>query len=149
MRSWSGEFADEKKGDAKSDAAAGDAPAPKRLRTRSMDKAEAAHKVAAVEKAQSPAEWRKMHSIAVRGHGKNAAETKFPDPFLEFDDAPFNPALQRTLKAAGFERPTFIQSQVRGLCPKHCNSSVFNSLTRLASHHCTHRPGRSPSRETT
>ncbi|KAL9181111.1 hypothetical protein ACHAXT_009916 [Thalassiosira profunda] len=111
MRSWSGEFADEKKEDAKSDAAAGDAPAPKRLRTRSMDKAEEAHKVAAVEKAQSPAEWRKMHSIAVRGHGKNAAETKFPDPFLEFDDAPFNPALQRTLKAAGFERPTFIQSQ--------------------------------------
>lgn len=103
MRSWSGDFDAEKKDD--------DAPATKRLRTRSMDKAEDNAKIVKAEKSQTTEEWRKLNNIVVQGHGKNA-NAKFADPFIEFDDAPFNPTLQKTLKAAGFERPTFIQSQV-------------------------------------
>lgn len=110
MRSWSGEFADEPKGGGGGDGAG--PPATKRLRTRSMDKAEETAKVTQVEKSQSTEEWRKSHNITIRGYGKNADEKKFPDPFIEFDDAPFNPVIQKTLKAAGFERPTFVQSQV-------------------------------------
>eukprot|EP00584_Thalassiosira_punctigera_P023824 CAMPEP_0172552874 /NCGR_PEP_ID=MMETSP1067-20121228/47243_1 /TAXON_ID=265564 ORGANISM="Thalassiosira punctigera, Strain Tpunct2005C2" /NCGR_SAMPLE_ID=MMETSP1067 /ASSEMBLY_ACC=CAM_ASM_000444 /LENGTH=574 /DNA_ID=CAMNT_0013340945 /DNA_START=46 /DNA_END=1766 /DNA_ORIENTATION=- len=106
MRSWSGEFAEDKK----ADGADGEGPVTKRLRTRSMDKAEENHKIAQVEKSQTTEEWRKLHNITVRGYGKNANE-KFADPYIEFDDAPFNPSIQKSLKAAGFERPTYIQSQ--------------------------------------
>lgn len=106
MRSWSGDFGADKKDSGK------DGPATKRLRTRSMDKAEENAKVAQVEKSQSPEEWRKLHSITLRGYGAKANDTKFTDPFIEFEDAPFNPTIQKTLKAAGFDRPTLIQSQV-------------------------------------
>ena len=83
----------------------------KRRRTRSMDKAEENKQVVSEEKAQSPEEWRKTHSITIKGYG---SKDKYPtpDPFIEFSDAPFNPAVQKTLKAAGFARPTLIQSQV-------------------------------------
>ena len=84
----------------------------KRARTRSMDKAEDNAKIVQGEKSQSTEEWRKSHEITLRGYGKRANE-KFADPFIEFDDAPFNPAIQKSLKAAGFARPTLIQSQVR------------------------------------
>jgi len=106
MRSWSGDFDGEKKdaGDAK------EGPAAKRLRTRSMDKAEGNAEIVKAEKSQTTEEWRKTHSIVVQGHGKNS-NAKFADPFIDFDDAPFNPTIQKTLKAAGFERPTFIQAQ--------------------------------------
>ena len=86
-------------------------PSAKRLRTRSMDKAEDNAKVVQAEKSQSTEEWRKSHNITVQGYGKNANQ-KFEAPFIEFSDAPFNASIQKTLKAAGFERPTFIQSQV-------------------------------------
>lgn len=112
MRAYSGDF-DADKMDANDGANNNEAPATKRLRTRSMDKAEESHKIAIVEKSQTTEEWRKLHNITVRGYGKHANDTKFADPFIEFDDAPFNPTVQKTLKAAGFERPTFIQSQVR------------------------------------
>eukprot|EP00580_Thalassiosira_gravida_P017831 CAMPEP_0201657866 /NCGR_PEP_ID=MMETSP0494-20130426/959_1 /ASSEMBLY_ACC=CAM_ASM_000839 /TAXON_ID=420259 /ORGANISM="Thalassiosira gravida, Strain GMp14c1" /LENGTH=588 /DNA_ID=CAMNT_0048134777 /DNA_START=105 /DNA_END=1867 /DNA_ORIENTATION=- len=106
MRSWSGDFTEEKKEGDKNN----DGLAAKRLRTRSMDKAEDNAKMVQVEKSQTTEEWRKLHSIIVRGHGKNSS-AKFADPFIEFDDAPFNAVTQKTLKAAGFERPTFIQAQ--------------------------------------
>lgn len=101
MRTWSGDLGEEEK-----------QTESKRARTRSMDKAEENAKIVKEEKSQSPDEWRKSHNITVRGHGKRVGE-KVADPFIEFDDAPFNPTIQKTLKAAGFERPTLIQSQVR------------------------------------
>ncbi|KAL7518378.1 hypothetical protein ACHAWX_003211 [Stephanocyclus meneghinianus] len=82
----------------------------KRRRTRSMDKAEEHAMIADEEKSQSAEEWRKTHNITVRGYGTRTND-KFPDPFIEFNDAPFNPTIQKTLKSAGFARPTFIQSQ--------------------------------------
>jgi hypothetical protein len=107
MRTWSVDLdADEKDN--------GKAPAAKRPRTRSMDKAEVNAQIVQVEKSQSAEEWRKSHSITIRGYGKNAS-AKFSDPYIEFVDAPFNPTIQKTLKAAGFERPTLIQAQVRNL----------------------------------
>ena len=108
MRTWSRDF------DAESNVyqiAEAEEKAKKRLRTRSMDKAEENAKIVRVEKSQTPEEWRKSHNITIRGYGKSTGD-EFPDPFIEFSDAPFNPTIQRTLKAAGFERPTFIQSQV-------------------------------------
>ena len=87
----------------------------KRRRTRSMDKAEESAKIVGQEKAQSPEEWRKTHSITIKGYGSNEKYASV-DPFIEFNDAPFNPTIQKTLKAAGFDRPTLIQSQVRVSC---------------------------------
>lgn len=83
----------------------------KRRRTRSMDKAEESAKIVSEEKAQSPEEWRKMHSITIKGYGSKD-KYQIPDPFIEFSDAPFNPTIQKALKSAGFDRPTLIQSQV-------------------------------------
>lgn len=110
MRTWSADL------DADAKASIGgtkgnDAPATKRPRTRSMDKAEENAQIVKSEKSQSAEEWRKSHNITVRGYGKNA-NVKVLDPYIEFDDAPFNPTIQKTLKAAGFERPTFVQAQV-------------------------------------
>ncbi|KAL3775794.1 hypothetical protein ACHAWO_003124 [Cyclotella atomus] len=82
----------------------------KRRRTRSMDKAEESKQIVNEEKAQSPDEWRKAHSITIKGYGSNEKHS-VPDPFIDFSDAPFNPTIQKTLKAAGFDRPTLIQSQ--------------------------------------
>lgn len=110
MRTWSADFdADAKKSGGTN--ANGNVTASKRPRTRSMDKAEENAEIVKSEKSQSSEEWRKSHNITVRGYGKNA-NVKVPEPYIEFDDAPFNPAIQKTLKAAGFERPTFIQAQV-------------------------------------
>jgi len=79
----------------------------KRRRTRSMDAKEE-------EKAKSPDspdEWRKEHDIAIRGHGKYRDDKTFPDPFFNFDDAPFCDAILSGFKTAGFTKPTAIQSQ--------------------------------------
>lgn len=115
MRTWSGDF-DGDKTNTTTNNGSSDAqqPATKRLRTRSMDKAEDNAKIVASEKSQSTEEWRKLHNITVKGHDTNSSEKKFTsmDPYIEFDDAPFNPTIQKTLKAAGFERPTLIQAQV-------------------------------------
>lgn len=105
LRAYSGDFDEKPSNDGDQQ------PSAKRLRTRSMDKAEDNAKVVQAEKSQSTEEWRKSHNITVQGYGKNASQ-KFEDPFIEFNDAPFNASIQKTLKAAGFERPTFIQSQV-------------------------------------
>jgi hypothetical protein len=114
MRTWSGENFDEmKKNGVESGAKNGASQPPaKRLRTRSMDKAEENAKIVEAEKSQTTDEWRQLHNITIRGYGKNSSEKNFTDPFIEFSDAPFNPTIQSTLKAAGFDRPTFIQSQV-------------------------------------
>lgn len=110
MRTWSVDIdADAKKESGGS--TNGHAPSSKRPRTRSMDKAEENAQIVKSEKSQSAEEWRKSHNITVRGYGKNA-NVKVLDPYIEFDDAPFNPTIQKTLKAAGFERPTFVQAQV-------------------------------------
>jgi len=91
----------------------------KRRRTRSMDLAEhgdkkgkAEEKKEEKEAPKTTAEWRKSHNITIRGHGTNASKKEFPDPFLQFADAPFGDSIQRSLKAAGFAAPTAIQSQV-------------------------------------
>lgn len=105
MRTWSADF------DADAKKSGGTNGSAKRPRTRSIDKAEENAEIVKSEKSQSSEEWRKSHNITVRGYGKNA-NVKVPEPYIEFDDAPFNPAIQKTLKAAGFERPTFIQAQV-------------------------------------
>ncbi len=121
MRSWSGDFGDEEK-----------KVETKRARTRSMDKAEETAKIVKEEKSQSPEEWRKTHDITIRGYGKRANE-EIADPFIEFDDAPFNPVIQKTLKAAGFERPTLIQSQVNNICLYSFNALHYHMF--LTSNH--------------
>mmetsp|Transcript_11400 Transcript_11400/g.32276 ORF Transcript_11400/g.32276 Transcript_11400/m.32276 type:complete len:636 (-) Transcript_11400:2276-4183(-) len=95
-----------------------DGPDDKRRRTRSMDlaehgkkKGEAEEKKEEKEAPKTTAEWKKLHSITIRGHGANASTKEFPDPFLQFADAPFGDSIQRSLKAAGFAAPTAIQSQ--------------------------------------
>lgn len=108
MRSWSGEFDDADKKDARGEVDG--APAAKRVRTRSMDKAEENAAVVQLEKSQSAEEWRKSHMITVRGHGKSA-NGDVADPFIEFGDAPFNSVIQKTFKTAGFARPSLIQAQ--------------------------------------
>mmetsp|Transcript_2540 Transcript_2540/g.3389 ORF Transcript_2540/g.3389 Transcript_2540/m.3389 type:complete len:586 (-) Transcript_2540:112-1869(-) len=81
----------------------------KRRRTRSMD----AKEESTSSDSLSPAEWRKEHSITIKGHGKyNGKDTStFAKPFLKFSDAPFTENVQKTFKQAGFEKPTAIQSQ--------------------------------------
>ena len=59
-------------------------------RTRSMDKAEADH----AEDKLSPEEWRKEHSITIRGHGSERNVDSFAAPFMHFTDAPFDGRLQ-------------------------------------------------------
>ena len=106
----------------------------KRRRTRSMDLAEhgdkkgkAEEKKEEKEAPKTTAEWRKLHSIAIRGHGTNASKKEFPDPFLQFADAPFGDSIQRSLKAAGFAAPTAIQSQVCFGCNRICVLAIAGS----------------------
>lgn len=84
-----------------------EAEAAARRRTRSMDKAEAEH----VNDDLSPEDWRKSHSITIRGHGAERNTADFAAPFLRFNDAPFDGRLQSALTGAGFDKPTPIQSQ--------------------------------------
>eukprot|EP00957_Ditylum_brightwellii_P031468 2386115-Ditylum_brightwellii.AAC.1 len=58
------------------------------------------------EKSLSPDAWRKEHSITIRGHGSNSVMTTFPDPYLLFDETPFNSVILKALKGAGFAAPT-------------------------------------------
>lgn len=78
-----------------------------RRRTRLMDKTEADH----ADDNLSPQEWRKEHSITIRGHGSERSTTEFAAPFFHFSDAPFEQKLQFALTRAGFSKPTPIQSQ--------------------------------------
>jgi hypothetical protein len=142
MRTWSADFDADAKGSG-GGTNGGNAPATKRPRTRSMDKAEVNAEIVKGEKSQSTEEWRKSHNITIRGYGKNAS-VKVPEPYIEFDDAPFNPTIQKTLKAAGFERPTFVQAQVRHLHEfrnenmhhsNFCSLTVIDNYTGLANRH--------------
>jgi ATP-dependent RNA helicase DDX5/DBP2 len=81
-----------------------------RKRTRSMDVAEENKAITELEKKLSPDEWRKEHTLTLRGHGDNRNAT-FPNPYIEFNDTPFSSRIQRALASAGFARPTPIQAQ--------------------------------------
>eukprot|EP00536_Pseudo-nitzschia_multiseries_P008356 jgi/Psemu1/197919/e_gw1.211.14.1 len=102
LRAYSKDLDEEKKDDE---------PNAKRRRTRSMDEAEEKKTKAAAEKSMTPEEWRKEHTITLRGHGKHSSETSFAAPYIEFSDAPFSDRIQRTLTSAGFVRPSAIQAQ--------------------------------------
>jgi len=137
MRSWSGEdFASKNKSKdedshkrRKNDDGSFSKGGEQRVRTRSMDaaedeklaKKESEDTKSSVDKGhdlrKSPDEWRKEHNITLQQHGSGRHGNKSVDsgvntnPYVLFDDAPFNDAIQRSLKGAGFERPTAIQSQ--------------------------------------
>lgn len=59
-----------------------------------------------IETPLSPAEFRKFHQISVKGEG--SAEF---DPWMNFEETPFMPALRRVLTNAGYTSPTSIQAQ--------------------------------------
>lgn len=88
----------------------GDDESARRRRTRSMDVAEENEAIAKDEKKLSPDEWRKEHQLTLRGHGQNSG-MKFPNPYIEFPDAPFSPRIMTSLSRAGFARPSAIQAQ--------------------------------------
>jgi ATP-dependent RNA helicase DDX5/DBP2 len=81
-----------------------------RRRTRSFDKCEERLLVAEVEKELSADEWRASHNITVRGHGTSAGKD-IPEPYRQFNDAPFNSNILQSLVRVGFQSPTPIQSQ--------------------------------------
>jgi ATP-dependent helicase YprA (DUF1998 family) len=83
----------------------------KRRRTRSMDKQEEDKAIVAEAKSLSPEEWRKEHTLTLRGHGANRNNISFPAPYIEFQDAPFSDRILQSLTSAGFARPTPIQAQ--------------------------------------
>lgn len=84
--------------------------AEKRRRTRSMDVAEENEAITKEEKRLTPLEWRKEHQLTLRGHGENR-DLKFPDPYIEFKDAPFSDLILTSFTRAGFARPSAIQAQ--------------------------------------
>jgi len=105
MRSWSKDLGADGQMDGK-------------RRTRSMDLAQQKKNEPPPPVVKEPApepkntlEWRKLHSITIRGHGKHAHETSFPEPYLKFKDTPFSPEITKTLEKAGFAAPTPVQSQ--------------------------------------
>lgn len=86
--------------------------ANKKRRTRSMDAKEEKDALQNAATQMSPAEWRKDQHITVKGHGKHMGrDAEFPDPFMNFSDAPFSKNVLRTFDEAGFTNPTCIQSQ--------------------------------------
>lgn len=108
MRSWSGDEADKISED------------KARVRTRSMDAEEekksddpdsSAAPLTKSSSGQSTAEWRKTHDITIKHHSGNANDSVNTEPYFKFTDAPFCHPIQRALTAAGFEKPTPIQSQ--------------------------------------
>jgi ATP-dependent RNA helicase DDX5/DBP2 len=87
----------------------------KRLRTRSMDKAEENQAVIKEEKSLSTDEWRKEHTLTLRGHGESRDLSSLSEsvtkPYIEFADSPFSQRIIRSLTGAGFARPMPIQAQ--------------------------------------
>ncbi|KAG7342919.1 ATP-dependent RNA helicase [Nitzschia inconspicua] len=108
MRAYSKDLDADKSGGTKTD---DEGNIVKRRRTRSMDKAEEDQALVAEEKKLSPDEWRKEHTLTLRGHGANSSSTSFPAPYIEFRDTPFSDRIQSALTGAGFARPTPIQAQ--------------------------------------
>lgn len=81
-------------------------------RTRSDDIQEEKQLQILSEKTLTVDEWRKSHSITIRGHGRPEQRTNdFPDPFRTFAETPFNERIQKGFAQAGFTAPTPIQSQ--------------------------------------
>jgi ATP-dependent RNA helicase DDX5/DBP2 len=111
MRTYSKDLDGEEGARNKEHGAAGDdGNIAKRRRTRSMDVAEENEAIAKEEKKLSPEEWRKEHTLSLRGHG-DSRDSTFPAPYIEFKDSPFSDRIQRALTSAGFARPTPIQAQ--------------------------------------
>jgi ATP-dependent RNA helicase DDX5/DBP2 len=111
MRAYSKDLDGENKGGGATTAKDDDGNVVKRRRTRSMDKAEEDKAIAAEEKKLSPEEWRKEHTLTLRGHGAHSNSSSFPAPYIEFQDTPFSDRIQLALTSAGFARPTPIQAQ--------------------------------------
>jgi len=87
----------------------------KRRRTRSFDKAEEDKAESQAAKSLTTEEWRKEHTITLKGHGKNTGTTAFASPYIEFTDTPYSAKIQLSLTSAGFARPTAIQAQAWSL----------------------------------
>lgn len=87
-----------------------DDEAARRRRTRSMDTAEENEVITKEEKRLTPDEWRTEHQLTLRGHGESR-DMKFPNPFIEFQDAPFSSRILTSFTRAGFARPSSIQAQ--------------------------------------
>jgi hypothetical protein len=122
MRSWSKDFGGEKAAPTSTTTTTTktttptstlDEPSTKRRRTRSMDVAEENQAVILEAKQLSPNEWRKEHTLTLRGHGKSvlAPGEDFVAPYIEFNDSPYSSKIKLTLTGAGFARPTPIQAQ--------------------------------------
>ena len=86
-------------------------PNSKRRRTRSMDAKEEIEVEIQLEKTLTPEEWRKEHTLTLRGHGSFRNSHDFATPYIEFKDTPFSPRILETFQRAGFNRPTPIQAQ--------------------------------------
>lgn len=88
-------------------------PTNQRRRTRSVDLKEEVETAVAADHELSTLEWRKEHSITIKGHGAKQHSTidDFAEPFRAFRDAPFSDTILTAFERAGFARPTPIQSQ--------------------------------------
>jgi len=80
-------------------------------RTRSLDLQEEKKAAVQAETALSIEDWRKEHSITIRGHGTDRATRDFPDPYRTFEETPFNDRILQGFTRAGFTAPTPIQGQ--------------------------------------
>ena len=87
----------------------------KRRRTRSFDKSEDDKAESQAAKSLTTEEWRKEHTITLKGHGKNTGTTAFASPYIEFTDTPYSAKIQQSLTGAGFARPTAVQAQAWSL----------------------------------
>ena len=87
----------------------------KRPRTRSFDKSEESKAIIQADKNLTTDEWRKEHTLTLKGHGKNSGEKSFASPYIEFTDSPFSAKILKTLTNAGFDRPMPIQAQAWSL----------------------------------
>jgi len=109
IRSYSNDFGDEGKN--RNENNRDDERMSKRPRTRSFDKAEEKKILVQADKSLSTDEWRKKHTITLKGHGKYSGVKSFASPYIEFTDSPFSERIQKSLTQAGFDRPTAIQAQ--------------------------------------
>lgn len=82
-----------------------------RRRTRSVDIKEERLAAVQADRSLTVAEWHAEHAISIRGHGKEAATTLFPEPYREFKETPYCPRILESFVKAGFTAPTAIQAQ--------------------------------------
>lgn len=91
--------------------AADDETSNGKRRTRATDVQEEKQAAVQAETSLSVEEWRKEHSISIRGHGKDRSTRDFPDPYRTFQETPFNGRIKEGFARAGFTCPTPIQGQ--------------------------------------